>query len=217
VTAEVAATTAAEAVALGVMGLERAFGGAFDTATAPELHALARLLAAKGVFVLPTLVHNERLSQLLDPAIRQDPLLQHLPPGWFSWWDAPYGVGTWTEVHSTRQRRILSQKQTLLNAFAKANGRVVAGSATPNPYIFPGAGLRRELELLVQAGLTPLQAIRAATQVAAEFLGQGARLGTLEPGKLADMVILGGNPLADISQIRQVEVVLRDGQVVWKK
>jgi imidazolonepropionase-like amidohydrolase len=69
----------------------------------------------------------------------------------------------------------------------------------------------------VEAGLTPLQAISAATKVAAEFLGQEAHLGTLEVGKLADLVILGGNPLTDIRQVRQVEVVLRDGHTVWKK
>jgi imidazolonepropionase-like amidohydrolase len=62
-----------------------------------------------------------------------------------------------------------------------------------------------------------MQAISAGTQVAAELLVQETRLGTLEVGKLADLVILGGNPLHDISQIRQVEVVLREGQIVWKK
>jgi imidazolonepropionase-like amidohydrolase len=134
-----------------------------------------------------------------------------------SWWDAPFGGGPWTEADAAEYRHILSRQQELIEAFAKANGRVVAGSATPDPYVLPGAGLQRELELLVEAGLTPLQAISAATKVAAEFLGQAAHLGTLEVGKLADLVILGGNPLEDIYQIRQVEVVLRDGQTVWKK
>jgi adenylate cyclase len=216
VTAQLLATTSAEAVALGVTGLERTFSGAIARATTQELQALARLLAAKGVFVIPTLVNNEQLSRLLDPALRQEPLLQYVPLAWFRWWDAPYGVGQWTEAHSVRQRYFLSRKKALLEEFAKANGRVVAGSATPHPYVLPGAGLQRELELLVEAGLTPMQAISAATKVAAEFLGQEAHLGTLEVGKLADLVILGGNPLTDIHQVRQVEIVLRDGQTVWK-
>ena len=94
----------------------------------------------------------------------------------------------------------------------------MAGSATPEPpYVLPGASLQRELELLVETGLTPMQAISAATKVAAECLGQDAHLGTLEVSKLADLVILGGNPLTDIRQVRQVEVVLRDGLTVWKK
>jgi len=217
VTAQLMATTAAEAVALGVTGLERCCSGATAAVTTQQLQALARLLAAKGVFVVPTLVNNEQLSRLLDPALRQDPLLQHVPLAWFGWWDAPYGVGQWTEADSTRNRDFLSRKKVLIEEFAKANGRVVAGSATPHPYVLPGAGLQRELELLVEAGLTPMQAISAATRVAAEFLGQEAHLGTLEVGKQADLVILGGNPLTDIRQVRQVEIVLRDGQTVWKK
>ena len=167
--------------------------------------------------MVPTLVLHAQLSRLLESDLRQDPLLQYVPLAEFSWWDAPYGVGQWTEEHSARQRNVLARKKALIEAFARANGLVVAGSATPNPYVLPGTSLQRELELLVEAGLTPMQAISAATQVAAEFLGQDARLGTLEVGKLADLVILGGNPLEDIRQIRQVEAVLRDGQTVWKK
>jgi imidazolonepropionase-like amidohydrolase len=98
---------------------------------------------------------------------------------------------------------------------AALNGRIVAGSDTPNPYVLPGAGLLRELELLVASGLTPMQAIAAATRVAADFLGQVGRLGTLTPGKTADLVMLDGNPLEDIGQIRQVKIVLRDGRIVW--
>jgi imidazolonepropionase-like amidohydrolase len=73
------------------------------------------------------------------------------------------------------------------------------------------------LELLVEAGLTPLQAIGAATKTAAELLGQEASLGTLIQGKKADFVVVGGNPLEDISNLRQVEFVLRDGGIVWKR
>jgi adenylate cyclase len=217
VTAQVGATTAVEAVALGVTGLERGFGIDYSLITVQELQTLAHLLATKGVFVIPALVGVEQLSRLLDPALRQDPLLQYVPLAWFGWWDAPAGGGQWTEADAARYRHILSRQKELIEAFARANGRVVAGSATPAPYVLPGVSLQRELELLVEAGLTPMQAISAATKVAAEFLGQEAHLGTLEVGKLADLVILGGNPLVDIRQVRQVEVVLRDGQTVWKK
>jgi imidazolonepropionase-like amidohydrolase len=218
VTAQVGTTNAVEAVALGVTGLERTLGVDRREATTQELQAQARLLATKGVVVVPTLVLNEQLSRLLEPDLRQDARLQPVPSALFDWWDAPFGVGQWTEARSAEQRGLLSRKKARLAEFVRANGRVVAGSATPYPpYILPGAGLQRELELLVEAGLTPLQAISAATKVAAEFLGQDAHLGTLEVGKLADLVILGGNPLTDIRQVRQVEIVLRDGQTVWKK
>ncbi len=71
--------------------------------------------------------------------------------------------------------------------------------------------------MLVEAGLTPHEALAAATRTAAAFLGQTQTLGTLEVGKTADLVILGADPLASISAIRQVEVVIRDGRVVWRR
>jgi imidazolonepropionase-like amidohydrolase len=96
-----------------------------------------------------------------------------------------------------------------------AGGQVVAGTDTSNPYVVPGASLHRELELLVEAGLAPREALAAATRTATAFLRQAQVLGTLEVGKAGDLVVLGANPLASISAVREVEVVTRDGRVVW--
>jgi imidazolonepropionase-like amidohydrolase len=217
VTAHLGQTTAADAMALGVRALEHASGVDYHTTTSEELQALARLVASTRVFLVPTLVLHEQLSRLLSPEIRQDPLLPQVPVQQFGWWEAPYGVGRWTEALAARHRNLLARNQAWIAEVAKAGGRIVAGSDTPNPYVLPGAGLQRELELLVAAGLTPLQAITAATRTAAELLGQEARLGTLAAGKVADLVILRGNPAADIRQIREVEQVWRDGHVVWPR
>jgi hypothetical protein len=100
VTAQLRATTAAEAAALGVKGVESASGVDYAVVTVQGLQELARLLAAKGVFVAPTLVVNEQLARLLDPSLRQEPLLRYVPLAQFGWWDAPYGVRTWTEAHA---------------------------------------------------------------------------------------------------------------------
>jgi imidazolonepropionase-like amidohydrolase len=62
-----------------------------------------------------------------------------------------------------------------------------------------------------------MQAIMAATKSAAELLGHADRLGTLEAGKIADVQILGANPLENISNVRSVEMVFRDGKMIWKK
>lgn len=97
------------------------------------------------------------------------------------------------------------------------SGLIVAGSDVVAAYIFPGVGLHREIELLVAAGLTPIQAIMAATKNASELLGHADRLGTLETGKIADVLILSANPLENISNIRSIEMVLRDGKVIWEK
>lgn len=71
-----------------------------------------------------------------------------------------------------------------------------------------------ELELLVEAGLTPMEALIAATRRAAEMIGADEVFGTVTPGKRADLLILGADPLADIRNTRTLEVVIRGGEIV---
>jgi hypothetical protein len=94
---------------------------------------------------------------------------------------------------------------------ADAGGRLVMGGHSGVPFAARGEAPWREMELLVEAGLTPMQAIQAATATGAAFLGRERDLGTVEPGKLADLIVLRGNPLARISDIRTVERVLAGG------
>ena len=93
----------------------------------------------------------------------------------------------------------------------KGGGRVIAGTDSP---IFPyGLSLLMELEHYVMGGLTPADAIRTATIVPAEAMGAGGDLGTIERGKLADLVIVDGNPLVNIADIRKTKRVIKDGVV----
>jgi imidazolonepropionase-like amidohydrolase len=91
---------------------------------------------------------------------------------------------------------------------------IAVGTDTGNPYVFPGYSVHQELALLVEAGLTPMEAITAATRRAAEMLGEEDEFGTIEPGKRADLLILGANPLEDIRNTRSLEVVISEGRVV---
>jgi len=72
----------------------------------------------------------------------------------------------------------------------------------------------RELALLIEAGMTPMQALQAATRVNSELLGWDERLGTLEPGKQADLIAVPGDPLTDISVLERVSFVMLGGRVV---
>ncbi len=90
---------------------------------------------------------------------------------------------------------------------------LVAGTDTPAPGLFFGEGLHRELELLVEAGLTPLQAISTATRNAAALM-QADDWGTLEPGKRADVLIVDGDPAANIGDTRNIAVLLQGGRIV---
>ncbi|HWY68681.1 MAG TPA: amidohydrolase family protein [Terriglobales bacterium] len=97
-------------------------------------------------------------------------------------------------------------------AFAKAGGLLLAGlDPTGNGAVVAGYGDQREVELLVEAGFTPLEAIRIATYNGAQYLGELDRIGTLAPGKQADIVVVKGDPSTKISDIENVEVVFKDG------
>ncbi|PWT83185.1 MAG: hypothetical protein C5B44_00965, partial [Acidobacteria bacterium] len=87
------------------------------------------------------------------------------------------------------------------------------GPDTGVPGAFPGIAVHREMELMVQAGVSAARVMVAASKTAAEYLGQKS-LGTIEVGKTADVLILKENPLKDITNTRTIEVVVKDGQVV---
>jgi enamidase len=77
--------------------------------------------------------------------------------------------------------------------------------------VIPGYSNQRQVELLVEAGFTPLEAIRIVTLNGAKYLGRDGRIGSIAAGKQADLVVLNGNPAADIADIRKVETVFRQG------
>jgi hypothetical protein len=97
-------------------------------------------------------------------------------------------------------------------AFAKAGGLLLAGpDPTGNGGVLPGFGDQREIELLVEAGFTPSQAIQIGTENGAIYLGQRDRIGTLAPGKQADIVLIKGDPSTNIADIENVETVFKAG------
>lgn len=97
-------------------------------------------------------------------------------------------------------------------AFVGAGGLLIAGlDPTGNGGIVAGFGDLREVELLVEAGFTPLEAIKIATLNGAKFLGEDARIGSIAVGKQADLMLVRGNPAVNISEIEKVEIVFKDG------
>jgi imidazolonepropionase-like amidohydrolase len=92
--------------------------------------------------------------------------------------------------------------------------RILAGTDTPFPYCLPGFALHQELALLVEAGLSPMAALRAATWNAAEFLHIDRDYGSIEPGKVADLVILDADPLIAVRNTTRIRAVFRRGQLI---
>jgi imidazolonepropionase-like amidohydrolase len=97
-------------------------------------------------------------------------------------------------------------------AFVKAGGLLLAGpDPTGNGGVLPGFGDQREIELLVEAGFTPEQAIQIGTENGAQYLGRDDKIGTLAAGKQADMVLIKGDPARKIEDIENIETVFKNG------
>jgi imidazolonepropionase-like amidohydrolase len=112
-----------------------------------------------------------------------------------------------------RIRALLARHEKLVGDMHRAGVEFLAGTDANgwNP-VYPGFGLHRELELLVESGLTPMEAIQAATRNAAMYFGRLAVMGTIEKGKAADVVLLGADPLKDIRNAEKIEAVVMRGR-----
>jgi imidazolonepropionase-like amidohydrolase len=119
---------------------------------------------------------------------------------------ASFGVTPENAAAAAKQWTV---SMAVLRALHDAGVTVVAGT----DQAVPGHSLHRELELYVAAGFTPLEAIQAATIVPARVMRRDRELGTLEAGKRADLVVIDGDPLADIRRLRRIVAVVRDGRV----
>ena len=111
----------------------------------------------------------------------------------------------------------MAESRAIIGALHQAGIPIVAGSDTG----LIGYGLHRELELYVQAGMTPLEAIQTATIVAARAMNLAEDSGSIEPGKRADLILVNGNPLENISDIRKASRVIANGRLydsakLWK-
>jgi len=114
-------------------------------------------------------------------------------------------------------REGLRKVEEFTRLYAKAGGRIVAGpdsGPSSGPANMAGYAMHVEMEALVDAGLTPMQAILSATKWPAELLRQERDLGTIAPGKIADVIVIDGNPLADIRTTRNIRTVIMNGTVV---
>lgn len=109
---------------------------------------------------------------------------------------------------------------SLKKAFKKlhdAGINIAAGTDSGTPGVVIGKGLHKELELMVAAGIKPMEAIMAGTRNAADNLGKASELGTIEKGKLADMIVVSGNPLEEIGITKEIKMVIKDGVIVVNK
>lgn len=179
--------------------------------------ALVKAIAVKGTPVVVTAAHRAFLfpatvdfpERLQDPQLKKD-----------------FGPQIWEEVRrslegfqrlsyfSTTDQEMRFSRASL-GQWIESNATMGMGTDSGTPMNFHTEALWREIKAHVDVGMAPQRAISAATRVGAEILGRGKDLGTIEPGKLADIIVVDGNPLFDITALSHVELVVKGG-VVYK-
>jgi hypothetical protein len=183
-----------------------------DDAAGSELYGA---MAQKKMWLTPTLTVAVRLrkelgTKDLDSDIRK----RFLFPAIWESWDMENGRRRPLSARSRELAGLLIEATNkALAAAHKAGVRILAGTDTgvANNYVLPGWSLHEELEFLVKAGLTPLEALRTATLNAALYRGQDATEGSVDKGKKADLLLLRSNPLQSIARTREVEAVIAQG------
>jgi hypothetical protein len=176
----------------------------------PRARALIDSLVRGKVKVDPTLVVSRNMILLADlPEVLQNPDNSFMPKRLRNFWPG-YGPKVTPETLGLRRRQF-KKYQELTGLLFRSGVQVLCGTDAPEPYVPPGFSIHQELQLLVESGLPPAAALQAATIRNAEALKQANDLGSIETGKLADLVILNANPLTDIRNTRKIETVFRGG------
>jgi len=121
----------------------------------------------------------------------------------------------WTLGYFQRTDREMLYRERGIKQFIESGAVMGMGTDSGTPMNFHSEALWREIKVHVDMGMTPLRAIAAATRVNAQIIGKGRDLGSIEPGKIADIIVVDGNPLFDITALSRVEVVVKAG-VVYK-
>ncbi|MGQ0837582.1 amidohydrolase family protein [Actinokineospora sp.] len=193
--------------------LDRQAVASFDPVRAAAFFARLR---RNGSWQSPTLTVNRVMSSPAE-TYANDPRLTYMPADIRAFWtEVVRRAAPSTPEAIVQQREFFQARLRLLGAMHRAGVGIIGGTDCLNPYCFPGFGSHDELSLLVDAGLTPLEAIQTMTKGAADYLGFGRSMGTVTPGKVADLVVLDANPLADIRNSRHVHAVVTKGRLITK-
>jgi imidazolonepropionase-like amidohydrolase len=179
----------------------------------PEIVEMIDALVEHDVTVDPTLAVFEKMVRGDEPEVTRDsPELALAAPSLVQNWrrSFTFNIG-WTEENFVAAEEAWPKMLELTARLWRAGVRLTAGTDANNPWTVPGPSLHRELELLAEAGIPPLEVLRIATRNAAEVLGLSDELGTLQPGLRADAVLVAGDPSSNVSAVREVVVVFQGG------
>ncbi|ADJ50158.1 amidohydrolase [Amycolatopsis mediterranei S699] len=191
--------------------LDRQAAQAYDPAAAARHFAG---LNAFGSRLSPTFAVNRVISRPVS-ASANDPRNKYIPREIRDFWaDRLPLFAPATSDEIAQQEAYFHAQLRLVGEAHRAGVGILGGTDCQNPYVYPGFSLHDELGFLVEAGLTPRRALQAVTRDAAAFLGRADTAGTITPGKVADLVLLDADPLADIGAVRRIDTVVTAGRVL---
>ena len=187
-----------------------------DSFSAQKAAALVQEFARNRTWqvpTFPTLVHIGFLTPQMD--LKDDPWEKYVPSGVRAIWDQ--GRRQQLENHGDAdfalRSEIIKRSLQITGMMNAAGVPIMAGTDAAAPNVFPGFSLHEDLFFLVQAGLTPMQALQAATVRPAEFMGSEEQ-GSILPGKRADLILLDANPLEDIRNTQRIRAVVLKGRLL---
>jgi imidazolonepropionase-like amidohydrolase len=198
--------------------------GLFDTYSEEKAARLFAKFVTNGTWQTPTLVVLAGFARARDDSFTHDARRRFLPRQWTDSWDprATFYLRDLTpqdyEALLGRMQALLARYKKLVGDMRKAGVEFLAGTDASgwNP-VLPGFGLHEELALLVESGLTPMEALQAATRNPARYLNRLGEMGTVEVKKAADLVLLNANPLENIRNTERIEAVIMRGRYYSRK
>ena len=187
-----------------------------DTFSEEKATALFERLKRNQTWQCPTLTVLRSTTSLADPTFTNDPRLKYMPSSVRTQWDPTkdFRFKNRTEEDNQISRMLFRKQMDIIRPMRRAGVEFIAGTDVLNPYCFPGFSLHDELALLVEAGLTPLEALQAATINAARYQSKEKELGSVEKDKLADLVLLDANPLEKIANTQKINAVVMNGKLI---
>jgi imidazolonepropionase-like amidohydrolase len=176
-------------------------------------------LAKNKTWQVPTLATKRPLSLVDDGTFFNDPRMKYITPEELEDWkpENNFFLKYRTPDFIVQKKRLYQKELELTGAMHKAGVPFMTGTDVPGAYTYPGFSLHDELALFVQNGFTPFEALQAATINPAKFLGLEKSLGTVEKGKVADLVLLDANPLDSIANTKRISGVVVGGRYFSKE
>ena len=178
----------------------------------PEIQAMITALAERRIAVDPTLIALQTKFFGDDPRHLANPELHLTPSSIREMWQKFNFVLDWTPEDFARGRVVWPRLLELTRRLHEGGVLLTAGSDLPNPWVIPGVSLHQELQLLADAGIPALEVLEIATHNAAVALGLGDEIGSVETGKVADLVVLAADPTVLLKNTRAISHVFQGGR-----